>query len=134
MPILSENEPLACLNNAFLKKHVAVLFSLSSRRKCTKSAIYENLYIKYFVQVTRLNTFLGITNYVMYTIRIYRSCELVILGTRVPNTSAIQPHILFDFSLTVKAATLIFIAGVVRLFHLLRKGNRVTFIYDLVKN
>ena len=35
----------------------------------------------------------------------------MILGTRVPNTSAIQPHILFDFSLTVKAATLIFIAG-----------------------
>ena len=59
MPILSENEPIACLNNAFLKKHVAGLLSLSSRRKCTKSAIYENLYINYFVQVTRVNTFLG---------------------------------------------------------------------------
>ena len=35
-------------------------------------------------------------------------------------------HVLIDFSLTVKAATLIFISGhgVVRLFHMLRKGNQ----------
>ena len=32
--------------------------------------------------------------------------------------------ILIDFSLTVKAATLIFISGVVRLFHLLNKRNQ----------
>ena len=37
-------------------------------------------------------------------------------------------YIVLDFSLTIKAATLIFILGVVRLFHLLRKGNRVLFI------
>ena len=37
-------------------------------------------------------------------------------------------HVLIDFSLTVKAATSIFISGVVRLFHLLRKGNGVLFI------
>ena len=40
-------------------------------------------------------------------------------------------YILIDFSLTVKAATLIFISGrslgVVRLFHLLRKGNQDIF-------
>ena len=37
-------------------------------------------------------------------------------------------YVLIDFSLTVKAATLIFILGVVRLFHLLNKGNQVLFI------
>ena len=36
--------------------------------------------------------------------------------------------LLLDFSLTVKAATLIFISGLVRLFHLLRKGNQVLSI------
>ena len=36
--------------------------------------------------------------------------------------------VLLDFSLTAKAAILIFISGVVRLFHLLRKGNQVLFI------
>ena len=36
---------------------------------------------------------------------------------------------LIDFWLTVKAATLIFLyLGVVRLFHLLNKGNQVLFI------
>ena len=35
-------------------------------------------------------------------------------------------NILIDFSLTVKAATLIFIPG--RLFHLLRKGNQILSI------
>ena len=35
---------------------------------------------------------------------------------------------LLDFSLSVKAATLIFISGVVRPFHLLRKVNQVLFI------
>ena len=33
-------------------------------------------------------------------------------------------HVLLDFSLTVKAATL----GVVQLFHLLRKGSQVLFL------
>ena len=40
-------------------------------------------------------------------------------------------RVLIDFSLTVKAATLIFIhlyLGVVRLFHLLNKGNQALFI------
>ena len=32
--------------------------------------------------------------------------------------------LLIDFSLTVKAVTLIFISGVARLFHLLNKGNQ----------
>ena len=36
--------------------------------------------------------------------------------------------VLLDFSLTVKAATLYSYLGVVRLFHLLRKGNQVLFI------
>ena len=36
--------------------------------------------------------------------------------------------VLLDFSLTVKAATLISYLGVVRLFNLLRKGNQVLFI------
>ena len=45
-----------------------------------------------------------------------------------------QNKIFFDFSLTVEAATLIFISGGggggggVRLFHLLRKGNQALFI------
>ena len=33
--------------------------------------------------------------------------------------------VLLDYSLTVKAATLIFISGRVQLFHLLNKGNQV---------
>ena len=36
--------------------------------------------------------------------------------------------VLLDFSLTVKAGTLISYLGVVRLFHPLRKGNQVLFI------
>ena len=36
--------------------------------------------------------------------------------------------VLLDFSLTVKAAILYSYLGVVRLFHLLRKGNQVLFI------
>ena len=36
--------------------------------------------------------------------------------------------VLIDFSLTVKAATLIFISVRGWLFHLLRKGNQVLFI------
>ena len=36
--------------------------------------------------------------------------------------------LLIDFSLTVKAATLIFISGRGPAFHLLNKGNQVLFI------
>ena len=43
-------------------------------------------------------------------------------------STILSGKILIDFSLIVKAATLIFISGVVRLFHLLRKGNQVLFI------
>ena len=43
-------------------------------------------------------------------------------------TTTTYRNVLIDFSRTVKAATLIFISGVVRLFHLLRQANQVLFI------
>ena len=47
---------------------------------------------------------------------------------RLRNKKQTLIEILLDFSLIVKAATLISYLGVVRLFHLLRKGNLVLFI------
>ena len=46
-------------------------------------------------------------------------------------TYLLHIHVLIDFSLTVKAAFLIYL-GVVRLVHLLNKGNKA--LYNLVKN
>ena len=48
-------------------------------------------------------------------------------------TSVLNRLVLIDFSLTVKAATLIFISGRGSLFHLLRK-EKSGFIYNLVKS
>ena len=46
-----------------------------------------------------------------------------------PSHCDVKTHILLDFSLTVKAATLIFISGRgLTIFHLLRKENQVLFI------
>ena len=42
----------------------------------------------------------------------------------------IYHNILLDFSLTVKAATLIFISGCGSAIYLLRKGNQVLFIIN----
>ena len=62
--------------------------------------------------------------------RIYKTidaevqCDQTLLFEYSFETEAIT-CILLDFSLTVKAATLKFISGCGRLFHLLRKGNQV---------
>ena len=60
-------------------------------------------------------------------IPLFHKCDFIApLCSKILEGSLIM--LLFDFSLTVKAATLIFISGVVRLFHLLRKGNQVLCI------
>ena len=69
--------------------------------------------------------------YCMYSI--YWNIDLYIYNLRIrsalsPYDTYIAGRVLIYFSLTVKAATLIFISGVIRLVHLLRKGNQVLFI------
>ena len=60
-------------------------------------------------------------------------CTILSLSSLVANVSALRFPVLLDFSLTVKAATLIFISGCGSAISSAKQGKS-GFIYNLVKS